>query len=87
MALAANFKTQTTKQLAPLPFISKRARPSSITPVLIVNPADAFVPPGMRNVFVDDHLTTSAQHPANFIQHRPDILGVMQHITEQHGID
>ncbi len=82
-----HFKTRETENPAPVVFSVKRAWSSSSAPLSIVRPAHHAVPPECRHVFVNDRETSVTQHPANFIQHEPRILRVMQNITEQHRIE
>jgi len=52
-----------------------------------VRPADRAVPPDRRNVFVDNREPAITQHAADFIQHEPRILRMMQHVAKQHRIE
>ena len=75
-----------TKHPAPTVFRLKRAWSSASTPLSIVRPADHAVPPDRRYIFVNNRETAIAQHAADFIQHEPRILRVMQHVAEQHRV-
>ena len=81
------FKTRETKDAAPVVFSVKGAWPSASAPLSIVCPADHAVPPKCRHVFVNDCEASVSQYTADFVQHEPWILRVMQHITKQHRIE
>jgi hypothetical protein len=51
-----------------------------------MNPAQDFVPGGARNVFINDRNTTTSKHASDFAQHAMDVLRMMKHVAEQHGI-
>jgi len=65
----------------------ERAWTSAATPLSIVCPADDAVPPECRHVFVDNREPSFSERPAHFIQNESRIVGVVQHIAEQHRIE
>jgi hypothetical protein len=52
-----------------------------------MNPAQDFVPGGTRNVFINDHDTTTSKHASDFAQHAMDVLRVMKHVAEQYRVE
>ena len=76
-----------TERPAPTMFRLERAWSSASTPLSIVRPANHAVPPDGRNVFINNRQSTIAQHTTDFVQHESWVLRVMQHVTEQYGIE
>ena len=84
--LLHDLEARQTKNPAPTVFRLKRAWSSSSTPLSIVCPANDAVPPDRRYIFVNNGESAVTQNAADFIQHEPRILCVMQHVAEQYGV-
>ena len=67
--LAHDLKSKRIEQRSPIAFISKGARSGASAPLSIVNPADAFIPARLGNIFIDYGESIVAQNAADFIQH------------------
>jgi len=68
-------------------FRVERTWTSAPAPLSIVRPANDAIPPECGYVFVNDSESSFTQHATDFIQHEPRIVRVMQHVTEQHGVE
>lgn len=86
-AFLHDFKSSQIKHPPPVVFHLKRAWTSAPAPLPIVCPAHDAVPPEHGNIFVDDRDAAFAQYAADFVQYESRIVGVVQHVTEQHSVE
>ena len=52
-----------------------------------MRPTNHAVPPDGRHIFINNCYATVAQDTTHLIQHESRIVGVIQHVKEQHSVD
>ena len=81
-SLGHNLETTRAEQHAPGWFEQKRARPSAVFPLAVMNCADYSIPSADRHIFIDNDKSICAEYSTDLTHYQLKVLCVMQYVAE-----